>query len=72
MVYQTPHIDTLIVCASVTTIGLYACAIWQRSLRTRHHQLYINAAIRILDVLWNGGGQRPPLRQSRDSRGRAE
>ena len=66
-----PRIDTLLLCASITTVGLYACAIWERSLRAQQHRLYIDAAIRVLDVLWNGV---PPQLTSRGrpARQRAE
>eukprot|EP00966_Prymnesium_polylepis_P125926 2911776-Prymnesium_polylepis.1 len=57
-----PRIDCLLICASITTVGLYACAIWERSVRLRQNQMYIEAAIRIVDVLWNGaGGERRTL-----------
>lgn len=52
-----PRIDTLLLCASITTVGLYACSIWERSLRGSQHQMYVDAAIRVIDVLWNGGGR---------------
>lgn len=65
------RIDTLILCASITTVGLYACAIWERSLRAQQHRLYIDAAIRVLDVLWNGVSPQPPSR-GRATRTRAE
>ena len=52
----TPRIDTLLLCASIMTVGLYTCAIWERNLRIRQQHLYIDAAIRVLDVVWNGGG----------------
>lgn len=64
-----PRIDTLLLCASITTVGLYACAIWERSLRAQQHRLYIDAAIRVLDVLWNGAS--PQLLQTRGRTGRA-
>lgn len=66
-----PRIDTLLLCASITTVGLYACAIWERSLRAQQHRLYIDAAIRVLDVVWNGTSPQLPPR-GRVPRTRAE
>ena len=51
---RMPHVDTLLLCASMMTIGMYACAIWERSLRSRQQQMYIDAVIRVVDVMWNG------------------
>lgn len=53
---SVPSVDTLLLCACITTVGLYTCAIWERNLRIRQQQLYIDAAIRVLDVVWNGRG----------------
>lgn len=61
-----PRADTILLCASITTVGLYACLLWERSLRCARHRLYVDAAIRVIDVLWNGGSPPP-----RETRGRA-
>lgn len=66
-----PRIDTLLLCASITTVGLYACAIWERSLRAQQHRLYIDAAIRVLDVMWNPASP-PRLLPPRARASRAE
>lgn len=67
-----PRVDTLLLCASITTVGLYACAIWERSLRARQHQLYVDAAIRVLDVVWNGNGAQGVQQRVRAQRPRQE
>lgn len=72
MITSLPRVDTLLLCASITTVGLYACAIWERSLRCSQHRVYVDAAIRVLDVLWNGGVAHGATPRTRTARARQE
>lgn len=46
--------EVAMVCATVAAVGLYACTLWERSLRLRQHQIYIESAVTLIDVVMNG------------------
>ena len=41
--------DTLLLCASIVSVGLYACRLWDRQLQIRQSELYVSTAIRTLE-----------------------
>ena len=60
------RVDVLLLCASIVTVGLYACRLWDRQLRLRQSELYVSTAMQTLEavsraLLTRGGvrGSRP-------------
>lgn len=43
--------DALLLCASIVTVGLYACRLWDRQLQIRQSELYVSTAIRTLETV---------------------
>ena len=41
--------------SSAVAIGLYACKLWEKSLRFQQHKLYIESAVRMVEAIMKKG-----------------
>tara|TARA_Y100001954_G_scaffold217681_1_gene250063 strand:+ start:757 stop:972 length:216 start_codon:yes stop_codon:yes gene_type:complete len=67
MIAHNVRIEALIVCASITTLGIYACTLWERSIREAKQQAYLDALVRVVESI----ARSPALRRVALREGRA-